>query len=189
MSAVMVAVFRKVTLGTEFLGSGARTHHKGYLWKNCTVSRHFLPLAALLLAALPATAQDMVWDDYGIGFKLPPGMKVTENNGESFTAEGNGLVLVLQPVKDRTVTEDDLAEAAVTMAVEAGYTTVTEADALELDDLYGYYIEGEMDGAKAFVIAMMDTLSANNYLAIILFNDRSRNSAVDLANSFYAYGE
>lgn len=150
--------------------------------------RHLLLLAFLLPAGC-AFAQDMIWDDYGIGFKLPPGMKVTENTGESFTAEGNGLVLMLQPVKDRTVTEDDLAEAAVTMAVEAGYKAVTEADELELDDLFGYYIEGEMDGAKAFVIAMMDTLSDNNYLAIILFNDRSRNSAVDLANSFYAYDE
>lgn len=150
--------------------------------------RNLLLLAFLLIAG-SAFAQDMIWDDYGIGFKLPPGMKVTENDGESFTAEGNGLVLMLQPVKDRTVTEEDLAQAALTMAVEAGYKAVSDADELELDDLYGYYIEGEMDGAKAFVIAMMDTLSANNYLAIILFNDRSRNSAVDLANSFYAYDE
>lgn len=150
--------------------------------------RNLLLLAFLLIAG-SAFAQDMIWDDYGIGFKLPPGMKVTENDGESFTAEGNGLVLMLQPVKDRTVTEEDLAQAALTMAVEAGYKAVSDADELELDDLYGYYIEGEMDGAKAFVIAMMDTLSANNYLAIILFNDRSRNPAVDLANSFYAYDE
>lgn len=147
------------------------------------------PLLALLLSAGSAFAQDMIWADYGIGFKLPPGMKVTRNDTATFTAQGNGLVLMLHVVKDREITEDNLGEALVSMATESGYPAVTEPGKLAIDDLEGLFVEGAMDGAKAFVLAMMDSLSDTNYRAIILFNDRSRNPAIDLLHSFYAYDE
>ena len=69
------------------------------------------------------------------------------------------------------------------------YDSLTDADELELNDLFGYYVEGTKDGAHAVVIALMDVESANNYLAVIVFTPEVRNKAIQLARSFYAYDE
>lgn len=130
---------------------------------------------------------DMVWDDYGLGFTLPKGLTITENDGDTFSAEGNDLYLTILPIRDRTITEDDLADAVIAMATEMDYDDLTDADDLELNDLYGYYVEGEKDGAHAFVIAMMDTQSSTNYLAVVVFTPARREQAIRLARSFYAY--
>lgn len=184
-----MAVFRKVTSGREIGNLGAHTPSGSYLWKNCTVSRPFLALAALLLAVLPAAAQDMIWDDYGIGFKLPPGMKVTRDDTLTFTAQGNGLVLMLYAETTRVFTEEDLGKTVVSIAAETGYTAVSEPAPLDIDDLYGLFVEGALDGGKAFVLGIMNSLNDTGYRAVILFNDRSRNPAIDLLHSFYAYNE
>ncbi len=148
-----------------------------------------LPAIALLfLSVAPLQAQtDMIWDEYGLGFTLAKGMNITENDGETFTAEQNDLFLTIVPIKDRSVTETDLADVVVTMAEEMEYDQLTDADELELNDLYGYYVEGSKDGAKAVVIALMDVESANNYLAVIVYTPASRDRAIKLARSFYAY--
>ncbi|MBP6184010.1 MAG: hypothetical protein KA479_03660 [Saprospiraceae bacterium] len=151
----------------------------------------FAVMTALLFVCLaPLNAQtDMIWDAYGLGFTLEKGMKITENDGETFTAERNDLFLTIVPIKDREITEDDLSDAVVTMAGEMDYDSLTDADELELNDLFGYYVEGTKDGAHAVVIALMDVESANNYLAVIVFTPEVRNKAIQLARSFYAYDE
>lgn len=85
----------------------------------------------------------MVWDDYGLGFTLPKGLTITENDGDTFSAEGNDLYLTILPILDRTITEDDLADAVIAMATEMDYDDLTDADDLELNDLYGYYVGGK----------------------------------------------
>ncbi len=148
----------------------------------------FLLLTGWLLALPSLTAQtDMIWEDFGLGFRLPPGMVITENDGETFTAENDDLVLSIVPVKDRSFTEDDLADAVIAMADELEYDEITDAHELELNDLYGFYVEGDKDGVQAVVIALMDTLSANNYLAVIAYTKKARQKAIDLARSFYAF--
>lgn len=137
---------------------------------------------------LQAQAQEeWVWDEYGIGFTLAKGMKVTENDGETFTAERDNLFLTITPIKDEEITEGDLAMAVFTMAKEMEYDGIEDADKLELDDLIGYYVEGTKDGAGAFVIALLDQESESNYLVIIVFDDDSRDEAIEMAQSLYAY--
>ncbi len=130
---------------------------------------------------------DMIWDDYGLGFTLPRGMAITENDGDTFSAESEDLYLTILPIHDQTITEADLADAVIAMATEMEYDDLTDADDLELNDLYGYYVEGRKDGALAFVIALMDTQSANNYLGVIVFTPERREQAIRLARSFFAY--
>lgn len=142
----------------------------------------------LVLVSFGLQAQtDMVWEDYGLGFTLPRGLSITENDGDTFSAESDELYLTILPIADRTITEDDLADAVVAMATEMDYDDLTDADDLELSDLYGYYVEGKKDGAHAFVVAMMDTLSSTNYLAVIVFTPERREQAIRLARSFYAF--
>lgn len=147
-------------------------------------------IAGLLLCSNLLTAQtEMVWDSYGLGFTLTKGMRITQNDGETFTAEKADLFLTIVPVKNREVTEEHLAEAVIEMAVEMNYETIADADELELNDLYGYYVEGTSDGASAFVVALMDVESANNYLAVVVFTPKTRDAAIDLIVSFFAYDE
>ncbi len=142
----------------------------------------------LICCSFGLSAQtDMVWDDYGLGFTLPRGLVITENDGDTFSAESDELYLTILPIADRTITEDDLASAVIAMATEMDYDDLTDADDLKLSDLYGYYVEGKKDGAHAFVIAMMDTQSSTNYLAVIVFTPERREQAIRLARSFYAY--
>jgi hypothetical protein len=93
----------------------------------------------------------------------------------------------MAPIVDAGISEDDLAEAVIAMAVEMEYDDIEDADELELGDLVGYYVEGTKDGAGAFVIALLDAESASNYLVIIVFDDNSRDEAMEIALSLYAY--
>jgi len=147
-------------------------------------------LTLLLSVAITFQAQaqeEWVWDEYGIAFTLAKGMKVTQNDGETFTAERGNLFLTMVPIVDSNINEDDLAEAVIDMAVEMDYDDIEDADELELGDLIGYYVEGTKDGAGAFVIALLDKESASNYLVIIVFDDSSRDEAMEIALSLYAY--
>jgi len=143
-------------------------------------------LALLMSAVFTIQVQaqeEWVWDEYGIGFTLSKGMKVTQNDGETFTAERDNLFLTITPIKDEEITEGDLAMAVFTMAKEMEYDGIEDADKLELDDLVGYYVEGTKDGAGASVIALLDQESESNYLVIIVFDDDSRDEAIEMAQS------
>jgi hypothetical protein len=147
-------------------------------------------LALFLSATITFQAQaqeEWVWDEYGIAFTIAKGMKVTQNDGETFTAERGNLFLTMTPIVDSDINEDDLAEAVIAMAVEMDYDGIEDADMLELNDLVGFYVEGTKDGAGAFVIALLDKESASNYLVIIVFDDDSRDEAMEIALSLYAY--
>jgi hypothetical protein len=147
-------------------------------------------LALFLSTAITFQAQaqeEWVWDEYGIAFILADGMKVTQNDGETFTAERSNLMLTMTPIVDSDINEDDLAAAVISMAVDMEYDGIEDADALELNDLVGFYVEGTKDGAGAFVIALLDKESASNYLVIIVFDDDSRDEAMEMALSLYAY--
>lgn len=149
-----------------------------------------LILALFMSLAITFQAQaqeEWVWDEYGLAFILAEGMKVTQNDGETFTAERSNLFLSMVPIVDSEINEDDLAEAVIAMAIEMEYDEIEDADELELNDLVGYYVEGSKDGAGAFVIALLDSESASNYLVVIVFNDDSREEAMEIALSLYAY--
>ncbi len=155
------------------------------------MKKRFVFIIALLMSAaitFQAQAQEeWVWDEYGIGFTIAKGMKVTQNDGETFAAERGNLFLTMTPIVDEEINEGDLAEAVIAMAIEMDYDGIEDADELELDDLVGYYVEGTRDGAGAFVIALLDRESASNYLIIIVFDDDSRDEAMEMALSLYAY--
>lgn len=132
---------------------------------------------------------DMVWDTYGLGFSLPRGMQITENNSEIFSAEGNDLSLAIVPFKESSVGPEELAELLIELADEFEYDVVTDADELELDGLYGYYTEGKKEGVQAVLVALMDEASESNYFVILVYKRNTRNTAIEMIASFYAYDE
>lgn len=134
-----------------------------------------------------AAATDMVWDTYGLGFTLPNGMQITENNRDMFSAERDDLLLVIIPFKEGSVGPEDLADFLIAKAERFDYDVVTDVDEVELDDLYGFYTEGEKDGGQALLVALMDEASDSNYFVILVYNDASRDLAIETMISFYPY--
>ena len=132
---------------------------------------------------------EMRWDSYGLGFTLEKGMNIITNNGEEFTAESKDIFLTIHPFTEVNVTEENLIEAVITMAEELELEDISDADVLELSDLYGVYIEGTTNSKSSFLIALMDTESAQNYIVIVLFTERSRDAAIRLVHSFFPYDE
>lgn len=148
----------------------------------------FALLTGLLIFSLHLSAQTaMEWEDHGIGFTVPDDFSVITNNGEEYTAVNEHLFLSLAPIQDESITEDNLASAVVQMAVEMKYDVVDEANALEIDDFTGYYVKGQLDGAHAVVMALMDTRSSTNLLVIIAYDEDYEDEALQIAASFYAF--
>ncbi|MCB0551909.1 MAG: hypothetical protein KDD02_00045 [Phaeodactylibacter sp.] len=156
--------------------------------KNTVLTVTFLALAAIIPSTLSAQTQ-MVWDDWGLGFTLAPGMRITENNGETFSAERDDLHLSITPVEDAWAYEEDLANAVLIMMDAMEFERITDADEMQLNDLYGYFIEGQSQGVQAVVMALMDTASHRNFLVTMVYLPESRNQAINLFKSMYAYGD
>jgi hypothetical protein len=154
--------------------------------KNYCITLTFLALAALTPVALTGQTP-MLWDDWSLGFTLAPGMRITENNGEVFSAEHEELYFVIMPVEDAWADEEDLANAVILMMEEMEFERVTDADEMEMNNLYGYFIEGKSQGVNAVVIALMDNASSNNFLVSLVFTPATRNQAIRLVESMYAY--
>lgn len=147
-------------------------------------------LASALFIPMTVSAQtEMVWDDWGLGFTLARGMQITESTGEVFSAESEDLFFSIMPVEDAWANEDDLADAVIIMMETMEFERVTDADELEMNDLYGYYIEGKSQGAGVVVMALMDVASSRNFLLSVVFTPGSRERAIELVKTLYAYGE
>ncbi len=153
------------------------------------IRRTLIILLAVALSANFAWAQEteMQWNEHGIGFKVPSNFKIDTNNAEQFAASNDNLVLVVSPIQDEQIEEKDLATAVLAMAKELEYDGLTAADEVEVDDFVGYYIEGKKDGANAIVMALLDKESSTNMLLILIYTDETRDQAIKIVNSFYAY--
>ncbi len=152
-------------------------------------TRHLLfsTLSFLLLSSALKAQVDMVWDNHGIGFKVPRGFVVKTNNDSEFTATNNEVWVTILPFQDEKVTEDDLADGLVEMATGLDYDLVTDADELELDDFVGFYVRGVKDGVSAILIGLLDTESSTNLFVVIAHTEDWEDEALLIANSFYAY--
>ena len=150
--------------------------------------RLLLPVAFVCTAVISGFTQtDMIWDTHGVGFSVPRNFKIETNNAEEFTAGNDNLFLSILPIQDKTITEDELADAVVEMAEGLDYDRIQEGDAIDIDDFTGYYVKGRKDGANAILMALLDKESSTNLLIVIVYADGYEDAAVDIAASFYAY--
>jgi hypothetical protein len=57
-----------------------------------------------------------------------------------------------------------------------------------LDDFMGYFVEGTRDGVGAFILALLDKKSSTNLVIVIVYtDDASREKAIKIGDSFYAF--
>lgn len=145
--------------------------------------------AAFTLTCSTAFAQqDWRWEQHGVGFSAPTNLRISTNNANEFSAEGSDIVLSIYVEQNGEVTEDHLAEALVAAAKEMDYDEVTAVDELEIDDFVGYFVEGTKDGVGAFILTLLDKKSSTNLVVVIVYtDDASREKAIKIGDSFYAF--
>lgn len=149
-----------------------------------------LCLAALFLLCQNTlhAQQDWRWEQHGVGFSAPSNMRITTNNDSEFTAEGSDLVLSIYVEQNGEVNDNNLAEAVIAAAKELNYDEVTAADEVEIDDFKGYFVEGTKGDIGALILALLDTKSSTNLVIVIAYTtDDTREKAIKIADSFYAF--
>lgn len=145
-------------------------------------------IAFFFLANTAFAQKDWRWENHGVGFSAPENLRVTTNNAEEFTAEGSDLLLSIYVEQDGEVTEETLAEALIAAATEMEYDEISTADALEIHDFVGYFVEGTKDGVGAFIITLLDKKSSTNLVIVIAYTtDAARKKAIAIGDSFYAF--
>lgn len=145
-------------------------------------------IAFISFANTTFAQKDWQWPAHGVGFSAPSNLKVTTNNDNEFSAEGSDIFLTIQPIQDASITEDHLAEALVAVAEEMEYEDIHAADALQIDDFVGYFVEGTKDGVGAFIVLLLDKKSSTNLVIVMAYtSDAGRTKAIAIGDSFYAF--
>ncbi len=132
--------------------------------------------------------KDWQWATHGVGFSAPANLKVTANDASEFSAEGSDLFITIHADQDESVTEETLAEALVAAATEMKYDEISAADALNIHDFVGYFVEGSKDGIGALIITLLDKKSSTNLIIVMAYtSDAARTKAIEIGDSFYAF--
>ena len=153
----------------------------------------FAALFVFLLGAANAQT-DYIWDHYGIGFSVTEDFAVTESTEANFTAvSSEGAISVsISPWKDASITEDDLAEATVDIALELEILDdqAVEGDYITIDTFSGYFIvAAPIDGGNDMTLMalLLDQESETNMLITISYEYGNIDEALDILNSFHSY--
>jgi hypothetical protein len=137
-------------------------------------------LTFLLFNATIYAQQKYTWDEYGISFTLADDFKETVNNIEEFSAVGDGMDLSIIPFKDGSIDDSDITAYTMSIAASLKLGRMDAVSVIDINGFKGGYAEGALDGAKIFIMGLIDPKSDTNFFIIITFLDNDGN-AVDEA--------
>lgn len=126
--------------------------------------------------------QNYVWEEYGISFTLADDFVEEHNDINEFSAAGDGMFLSIIPFKDASIDDSDITVYTVQIAASLGLEEIDDVDVLELNYFQGGYVEGYKDGAKIFLLGMIDPDSDTNYFVVITFQDEDEEAIKEAIN-------
>lgn len=141
-------------------------------------------LGLVSLACMNAQTE-MAWSTYNIGFVAPPTMQTLVDSKGRFEASNDNVQISIFPWDGR-VNFDDLGDGTIDIATQLGYETTGSADALELDDYQGFYVQAAKQGIEAIVVLLYNNAGNVSLVADIQYQPGFINEAMDIALSFYA---
>jgi hypothetical protein len=145
-------------------------------------------IAIFSMFAISVSAQtDWEWAQHHIAFTLANDFKPVTNNGEEFTASGDGMEFGLFPFPDQTLDHSDIAAYTIAIATSLELTEVDDADVIEMNGLKGAYVEGFKDGNRIVMLGFIDPATETNFFAFITFADddqEAENEAIRMIKSF-----
>lgn len=150
----------------------------------------FPVLMLMFLSSYRTAAQEMTswkWDAYGIGFSTPADFSVTEKSGKAFAAGNPYVSISMRPWHDAAVTEDNLADMALTQVMDMGYSDITEFEKLSLQGFVGYGTTGVHDGIYCSIGFLLDPSTDTNFIAAVCYEEGWTDIAADILSSLYNY--
>ena len=126
--------------------------------------------------------QNYTWSEYGLSFSLADDFKEEVNNAEEFSASGDGMNMAILPFKDGDFDDSDITAFTIAIAASLDLGRVDDVNFIDINGFQGGYAEGEKDGAKIFVMGLIDPNSDTNFFVLITFLDQDENATQEAIN-------
>lgn len=150
----------------------------------------FASILFLALSLSLSAQQQYTWEEYGISFTLADDFKETVNNIEEFSADGDGMSMSIIPFKDESIDDSDITKYTIGIAKSLNLEGIDDVDVISINNFEGGYVEGVKDGAKIFLMGLIDPNSATNFFVIITFIDQDTEAikeAINICKSIKKY--
>lgn len=142
----------------------------------------FASIFFLALSLSLSAQQKYTWDEYGISFSLADDFRETVNNIEEFSADGDGMSMSIIPFKDESIDDSDITKYTIGIAKSLNLEGIQDVDVISINNFEGGYVEGVKDGAKIFLMGLIDPNSATNFFVIITFIDEDKEAIKEAIN-------
>ena len=152
--------------------------------------RRIALIGLLSLVAVAAYSQDdwdYEWTQHNIAFTLAEDFKVIANDGDEFTAKGDGMDFSVFPFSDNTIDHSNITEYTLAIAKSLELERLDDVDVAELNGLKGAYVEGSKNGFRVVLLGFIDPESDTNFFAVITYaddDDVADDEAVRIIKSF-----
>jgi hypothetical protein len=125
---------------------------------------------------------EYTWEEYGISFSLADDFKETVNNIEEFSATGDGMEMSIIPFKDGSIDDNDITTYTMSVAASLKLDKIEDISTIDINGFKGGYAEGVQDGAKIFIMGLIDPDSETNFFVMIVFQDKDQNAIDEAIN-------
>lgn len=143
----------------------------------------FLMVSLFVLTYFTAFAQqNYTWEEYGISFTLADDFNETVNNSEEFSATGDGMELSIIPFKDASIDDSDITTFTMQVAASLNLERIDDVNTIDVNGLKGGYAEGAQNGAKIFIMGLIDPDSDTNFFVMVVFQDEDANAVQEAIN-------
>lgn len=122
------------------------------------------------------------WEEYGISFTLAEDFRETVNNIDEFSAVGDGMDMSIIPFKDGSIDDTDISAYTMSIAAELKLQRIDDISVIDVNGFKGGYAEGALDGARIFIMGLIDPTSDTNFFVIITFLDDDGNASEEAVN-------
>lgn len=139
-------------------------------------------ISAFLFLQNVDAQQVYTWDEYGISFTLADDFKETVNTIDEFSASGDGMELAIIPFKDESIDDTDINAYTMSIAASLNLQRIEDVSVIDINGFKGGYAEGVLDGAKIFIMGLIDPTSDTNFFVIITFLDKDENATEEAVN-------
>ncbi len=146
------------------------------------MNKFFMAILFVLSSLMTFAQQNYTWEEYGITFTLADDFNETVNNMDEFSATGDGMELSIIPFKDGSIDDSDITTYTMAVAASLNLERIDDVNTINVNGFKGGYAEGAQNGAKIFVMGLIDPNSDTNFFIMIVFQDEDANAMEEAIN-------
>jgi len=146
------------------------------------MKQFFLLFAMVAFVQNLSSQQNYTWSEFGLSFTLADDFKEEVNDASEFSAVGDGMNMAILPFKNADVDHEDIAAYTLAIASSLDLGRIDDVNVIEFNGFQGGYAEGAKDGAKIFIMGLIDPGSDTNFFVLITFLDQDQNAIDEAIN-------